>query len=1057
MRLRRLVVLALPVVSALFFVFFTAPAVANGQTATTTTLQVTPACLQSGCVTTLTATVTSGGTPVHPGLVVFCDKGLTDCQNEAPIGRAQLTSNGTATIRLGLSDGPHTLRAVFHGTETYGASASPTQNLTEVTNGLERASTFQPLNPNLVSGGITIGTYLTGSGPIEPTGTVSLVDLSRDNAAIDTSPLVVYNSTFGYVLTNPTGFSQIPLATLTSIVATATGDFNNDGFQDVAELTSNTNLLVFLGDGKGNFTQSPAYSSMTGAHGPLLAGDFNSDGKLDIAISDSATNKIYVSLGNGDGTFTPATPSALQDSSKTLYTGDFNHDGIPDLVSISNRTASGSSAQVLLGNGDGTFTAKTPLSFSGDTITSGAVADFNGDGFPDLAVAYFTAPVGQTVLAKQLMVFPGIGDGTFNSTPAASLPSYTGILLAGDFDDDGIPDLLSGGDQMLTFFKGHGNLTFTQSQPGYSRDSLDDMVAGDYTGSGKLQFAIVSTLNIIIYEVDVIPGIGEEVDYVTAANHQTRKGGDPAVGNAIADFNGDGLPDFAIFNPYTAPPEFQAFTSWFAQSTSGTIPLDSGVHDILATYSGDALHDSNSVAGTVRASGIAYLYPAGFTGDTSGLALNGSATLKGTTIQLTDGGQQEAGSFFSKKRLDLSGIFFTEFDFQLTNATGDGFAFVLQSNGPNAIGSAGAGIGYGNPPGASGPSITNSLAVVFDLHNNQGEGSNSIRLERNGVTSPDGAVDLTPSGIDLHSGHEFDGRVSSDGLGHITVSLQDFVTNQHFSTTFGVADDSINGELLHGSMGYAGFTGSTGANTAVQVIENWTVTLGQFVKSDPVYPPYPKPTFPDGFTGSTGIFYSGGAAVSGSAVQLTNGTPFKATSAFVVDKVLPQGFFTTDFDFQIANGVGDGFAFVLQNERLASVGMEGGGLGYGPDKPGGTGPSIPNSLAIKFDIHNNAGEVPNSTGLYLNGASPTTPFIDLTPYRINLQSGHTFHARIESNGTQLTLSVTDLNQYANFTTVLASGSTVESIIPQLAFAGFTGGTGATASSIKILNWTWSTH
>ena len=137
--------------------------------------------------------------------------------------------------------------------------------------------------------------------------------------------------------------------------------------------------------------------------------------------------------------------------------------------------------------------------------------------------------------------------------------------------------------------------------------------------------------------------------------------------------------------------------------------------------------------------------------------------------------------------------------------------------------------------------------------------------------------------------------------------------------------------------------------------------------------------------------------------------------------------------------------------------MEGGGLGYDPDKPGGTGPSIPNSLAIKFDLHSNAGESPNSTGLYLNGASPTTPAIDLTPYRIDLHSGHTFHARIESNGTQLTLSITDLTQYANFTTVLASGSAVESLIPQQAFAGFTAGTGATPSSIKILNWTWLTE
>lgn len=112
-----------------------------------------------------------------------------------------------------------------------------------------------------------------------------------------------------------------------------------------------------------------------------------------------------------------------------------------------------------------------------------------------------------------------------------------------------------------------------------------------------------------------------------------------------------------------------------------------------------------------------------------------------------------------------------------------------------------------------------------------------------------------------------------------------------------------------------------------------------------------------------------------------------------------------------------------------------------------------NSIAIKFDLHNNQGEGPNSTGIYVNGASPTTPSIDLTPSGINLHSGHLFHARITRTGAdQFTLTITDLNVYTVFQTTFTVPNP-ELLQEGIVFAGFTAGTGATPSSIKILNWT----
>ena len=81
---------------------------------------------------------------------------------------------------------------------------------------------------------------------------------------------------------------------------------------------------------------------------------------------------------------------------------DFNGDGIPDLA-----TANGNDndVSVLLGNGDGTFQGQVTYPAGGNP-TSIAVADFNGDGHPDIAVANQTD--------NTVSILLGNGDGTFH-------------------------------------------------------------------------------------------------------------------------------------------------------------------------------------------------------------------------------------------------------------------------------------------------------------------------------------------------------------------------------------------------------------------------------------------------------------------------------------------------------------------------------------------------------------------------------------------------------------------------------------------------------------------
>ena len=180
----------------------------------------------------------------------------------------------------------------------------------------------------------------------------------------------------------------------------AVSDFNADGSPDLAVSNqSDSTVTILLGNGDGTFTQ-PAGSPIPGFNynpGAVVAADFNGDGKVDIAATNftavmpSPVGTVTVLLGNGDGTFAPAagSPVAVGVDPFAMAAGDFNEDGITDLAVLNYGLITNTPTQtltLLLGNGDGTFTsAGTPTQLA-ESPNDAVVADFNGDGTPDLAI-----------------------------------------------------------------------------------------------------------------------------------------------------------------------------------------------------------------------------------------------------------------------------------------------------------------------------------------------------------------------------------------------------------------------------------------------------------------------------------------------------------------------------------------------------------------------------------------------------------------------------------------------------------------------------------------------
>ncbi len=200
--------------------------------------------------------------------------------------------------------------------------------------------------------------------------------------------------------------------------------------------------------------------------------------------------------------------------------------------------------------------------------------------------------------------------------------------------------------------------------------------------------------------------------------------------------------------------------------------------------------------------------------------------------------------------------------------------------------------------------------------------------------------------------------------------------------------------------------------------------------------------FDKGFAGASGLQLNGTSTISGSRLRLTDGGKFEAASAFYATPVNVQSF-VTDFTFQLTDPNADGITFTLQNNSPSVLGDFGGALGYAP---------IGASVAIKFDLHNNAGEGINSTGLYLSGAEPTYPGnIDLTGTGIDLHSGHIFNGYLSYDGTNLILTINDLQTKAAFTRFFPIN--IPSVVGgNTAYAGFTAGTGAETATQEILSW-----
>jgi hypothetical protein len=289
-------------------------------------------------------------------------------------------------------------------------------------------------------------TYRTTVGDFNRDG---FLDIAKSNEGSDNVTILLGDGTGSFTVLTTFPVNGDPIS-ITS------ADFNNDGILDLAVSNFLTaNVSVFLGVGNGSFGPQLTFP-LGGRAGQIVTGDVNADGALDLVVVQASTDNVAVLLGNGDGTFRPQISFATGQQPEGAAIGDFNEDGKLD-IATANSGANGNSVSILLGDGNGLFVAAPDVPV-GHNPFSVALADFNEDGILDLA----TANRGSLDISVRL----GNGDGTFREPRLTSVRTQPADwVAAGDMNGDGILDLVvADGAGLIAMFRGLGDGTFAQGQ-----------------------------------------------------------------------------------------------------------------------------------------------------------------------------------------------------------------------------------------------------------------------------------------------------------------------------------------------------------------------------------------------------------------------------------------------------------------------------------------------------------------------------------------------------------------------------------------------------------------
>jgi len=330
----------------------------------------------------------------------------------------------------------------------------------------------------------------------------------------------------------------------------AVGDVNHDGRADILVANDDGTVTVLLGNGNGRFTQAPG-SPIPAGHMPndIVIADMNRDGNPDLVIANHQSPYLTILLGDGKGRFYPAPGSPIDVHSYPhphgIAVADFNGDGLPDVVTDS---WGNNQVELLLGDGKGSLHTPGAIFEVGhrpyERLRS---ADFNHDGHADIVTTNLDDDAVSILL----------GDGKGGFHPAQGSPFHAGAkpwqIAIDDINRDGNADLViipyerdvaDASQNRVTVLLGDGRGGFSPmpnpSLPLTGCQGAASVAGGNLRGNDNQDIAVLCAIS------KTIQIFNQDLDGRFTEHSGTFPGGWGSV--AIADLNGDGKDDLIVAN-----------------------------------------------------------------------------------------------------------------------------------------------------------------------------------------------------------------------------------------------------------------------------------------------------------------------------------------------------------------------------------------------------------------------------------------------------------------------------------------------------------------------------
>ena len=309
---------------------------------------------------------------------------------------------------------------------------------------------------------------------------------------------------------------------------------------------------VLLNDGHGGFRIAHAIGDKPFRSFSAVLVDINGDGSLDVVLGNDAPDPKVVYLNDGKGNFNLSSTFGHADwPTRNVAVADLNGDGLPDII-VANRfgTDHPGANYVCLNLGKGKFQTDC-VAFSHESATTITPADFNGDGFIDLAVPNRDG--------GQSYVYLNDGKGNFPKRIPFGPPDATmRMAAAADLTGSGRLDIVAIDERRGTFiYFNRPDGTFSEAMPfGTGRATPYALTVGDLNRDGRIDI-VVGYLGArpVVYFND---GSGRSFTPVPFGDAK----GD-TYGIAIGDLDKDGWPDIAIAR--SGAPNVAYFSSGVSQ------------------------------------------------------------------------------------------------------------------------------------------------------------------------------------------------------------------------------------------------------------------------------------------------------------------------------------------------------------------------------------------------------------------------------------------------------------------------------------------------------------